>query len=165
MDSSRNLASPSFRAGVALPSSARRRNISSMKKLSGFLLLALCAAFMLATDAPRIPAMPAAVSGNAVASLKGGLQLFSMMGVGPRQTWDDITNQVYVLHLSSGKWSDGPPVPGVAGRLGAAAAGVRGQVFLIGGYVVDGKGSEITVADVNSYLPEGQRWYRAEDVP
>jgi len=43
-----------------------------MKKLSGFLLLALCAAIMLAADAPRIPAMPAAVSSNAVASLKGG---------------------------------------------------------------------------------------------
>ncbi len=136
-----------------------------MKKLCSFLVLALCAAIMLAADASRIPAMPAAVSSNAVASLKGGLQLFSMMGVGPRKTWDDITNQVYVLHLASGKWSDGRPVPGVAGRLGAAAAGVRGQVFLIGGYVVDGKGSEITVADVNSYLPEGQRWYRAEDVP
>src|SRR5260370_5104427 len=143
----------------------RRRNISSMKKLSGFFLLALCAAIMLAADASRIPAMPAAVSGNAVASLKGGLQLFSMMGVGPRKTWDDITNQVYVLHLASGKWSDGRPVPGVAGRLGATAAGVRGQVFLIGGYVVDGKGNEITVADVNSYLPEVHRWYRAEDVP
>ena len=136
-----------------------------MKKLSGSILLALCAAFMLAADAARIPAMPAAVSNNAVASLKGGLELFSMMGVGPRKTWDDITNQVYVLHLSSGKWSDGRPVPGVAGRLAAAAAGVRGQVFLLGGYVVDGKGNEITVADVNSYLPEGQRWYRAEDVP
>src|SRR5258708_36949553 len=103
----------------------RRRNISSMKKLSGFLLLALCAAIMLAGDASRIQAMPAAVSSNAVASLKGGLQLCSLMGVGPRKTWDDITNQVYVLHLSSAKWSDGRPVPGVAGRLRAAAAGVR----------------------------------------
>lgn len=136
-----------------------------MRKLSAFLLLALCAAILLAADASKIPPMPAAVSSNAVASLKGGLELFSMMGVGPRKTWDDITNQVYVLHLASGKWSDGRSVPGVAGRLGASAAGARGQVFLFGGYVVDAQGNEITVSDVNGYAPERQRWYRAADIP
>src|SRR5437588_7436661 len=116
-----------------------------MKKLSAFLVLVLCAAILLATDASKIPSMPAAVSSNAVASLKGGLELFSMMGVGPRKTWDDITNQVYVLHLSSGRWSDGRSVPGVAGRLGASAAGVKGQILLFGGYVVDARGNEITI--------------------
>src|SRR5262249_20355575 len=114
---------------------------------------------------PRIPSMPAAVSGNAVASLKGGLLLFSMMGMGPKKVWDDVTSQVYVLRLASGKWSEGKPVPGVAGRLGASAAGARGQVFLLGGYVLDSKDNEITVSDVNAYLPEGQRWYRAADIP
>jgi len=136
-----------------------------MKKLSFVLLLALSAILLLAAGESRIPSMPAAVSSNAVASLKGGLQLFSLMGVGPRKTWDDITNQVYVMNLSSGKWNDGRPVPGVAGRLGASAVGANGQVFLFGGYVVDGKGSEITVSDVNAYLPQGQRWYRAADIP
>jgi len=136
-----------------------------MRKLSAFLLLALGAAMLLAADASKIPPMPAAVSSNAVASLKGGLELFSMMGVGPRKTWDDITNQVYELHLSSGKWSDGRSVPGVAGRLGAAAAGARGQVFLFGGHVVDAQGNEITISDVNAYVPEHQRWYRAADIP
>jgi N-acetylneuraminic acid mutarotase len=109
--------------------------------------------------------MPAAVSSNAVASLKGGLELYSLMGVGPRKTWDDITNQVYVLHLASGKWSAGRPVPGVAGRLGASAVGAKGHVFLFGGYVVDGQGTEMTVADVNSYVPGDHRWYRAADIP
>lgn len=136
-----------------------------MKRLFGFVMLALGAAMLLSADAPKIPPMPAAVSGNAVASLKGGVELFSMMGVGPRKTWDDITNQVYVLRLSSGKWSDGRSVPGAAGRLGAAGAGARGQVFLFGGYVVDAQGNEITVPDVNAYEPERQRWYRAADIP
>src|SRR5260370_3580661 len=136
MCSNGRLASSSVPRGFALLSSMRRRNISSMKKLSGFLLLALCAAAMLAADAPRIPAMPAAVSSNAVASLKGGLELFSMMGVGPRKTWDDITNQVYVLHLSSGKWSEGRPVPRVASRLGASAGGVKVQVLLFVGFLL-----------------------------
>ena len=109
--------------------------------------------------------MPAAVSSNAVASLKGGLQLFSMMGIGPRKTWDDITNQVYVLNLASQKWVLGRPVPGVAGRLGASAMGAKGQVFLFGGYVVDAQGIENTVSDVNAYVPDGRRWYRAADIP
>lgn len=136
-----------------------------MKKLPVIFLPALCAVLLLAADQPKIPAMPGAVSSNAVAALKGGLELYSLMGVGPKKTWDDITNQVYVLHLASAKWSDGRPVPGVAGRLGASAVGAKGQVFLFGGYVVDAKGNEITVPDVNAYAPENHRWYRAEDIP
>jgi N-acetylneuraminic acid mutarotase len=136
-----------------------------MKKLATFLLLLLGAVFLLGADQKKIPPMPAAVTGNAVAALKNGLELYSLMGVGPRKTWDDITNQVYILHLASGKWSDGRPVPGVAGRLGASAVGARGQIFVFGGYVVDGKETELTVADVNSYVPEERRWYRAADIP
>jgi N-acetylneuraminic acid mutarotase len=136
-----------------------------MKKFELILLPMLCALIVLAADESRVPSMPAAVSGNAVASLKGGLQLFSMMGVGPRKTWDDVTNQVYIMNLSSGKWSDGRPVTGVAGRLGASAVGARGQVYLFGGYVIDGQGNEITVSDVNAYVPQDQRWYRAADIP
>jgi N-acetylneuraminic acid mutarotase len=125
----------------------------------------LCAAFLLAVDQSKIPPMPAAVTGNAVASLRGGLDVFSLMGVGPKKTWDDISNQVYQLHLSSAKWSTGHPVPGVAGRLGASAIGAKSQIFLFGGYVVDAQANEMTIGDVNSYLADAKRWYRAEDMP
>jgi N-acetylneuraminic acid mutarotase len=87
------------------------------------------------------------------------------MGVGPKKTWDDISNQVYQLHLSSAKWSTGHPVPGVAGRLGASAIGAKSQIFLFGGYVVDAQANEMTIGDVNSYLADAKRWYRAEDMP
>src|ERR1700691_5801036 len=124
-----------------------------MQKLSAFVLLVLCAAIVLGADdeLPQFPAMPAAVSGNAVASLKGGFLLFSMMGVGPKKTWDDVTNQVYVMTLANAKWHLGRPVPGVAGRLGASAAGAKGQIVLMGGYVLDAQGSEITVPEGNVY--------------
>ena len=125
----------------------------------------LCAVFLLAADQPKIPPMPTALSNNAVASLKNGIEVYSLMGVGPKKTWDDITNKMYVLRFKSGKWTEGRAVPGVAGRLAASAVGARGQVFVFGGYVVDGQGTEITVADVNSYVPEDSRWYRAEDIP
>jgi N-acetylneuraminic acid mutarotase len=138
-----------------------------MKKLPVFILLfpLLCAVFLLAADESKIPPMPVEVSGNAVASLKGGIEAYSMMGIGPKKTWNDISNGLYVLRFKSGKWTEGPPVPGVAGRLGAAAIGAKGKVYLFGGYDVDGQGTELTVGDVNAYLADEHRWYRGEDIP
>jgi N-acetylneuraminic acid mutarotase len=142
-------------------------NISAMKKVFAFVLLTLCAAALLGVDdKPQFPSMPAAVSGNAVASVKGGFLLFSLMGVGPRKTWDDVTSQIYVMTLThSGKWVKGRDVPGVAGRLNAAAAGAKGLVVLMGGYVLDNQGAEITVPDVNVYEPGARRWSRGKDIP
>jgi len=136
-----------------------------MKKLPVFVFLSLCAVLLLAADQPKIPPMPTAVTENAVAVLRNGLEVYSLMGICTKKTWDDITNKVYVLHLQGAKWSEGRPVPGVAGRLGASAVGVKSQIFVLGGYVVDGQGSELTVGDVNSYFPDEKRWYRGTDIP
>src|SRR5271165_1434931 len=136
-----------------------------MKKLAVFFFPVLFAVLLLAVDQSKIPPMPAAVSDNAVVALRGGLDVYSLMGIGAKKTWDDITNKVYVLHISSAKWSEGRAVPGVGGRLGASAVAAKGQIFLFGGYLVDGQGGELTVSDVNAYLPEDKRWYRAEDIP
>jgi hypothetical protein len=137
-----------------------------MKKLPVFIALVLCAATMLAANEPKkIPSMPAAVSGNAVASVSDGLEIISLMGVGPRKTWDDITNQVYILNLGHPRWRDGRTVPGVAGRIGAAAAGAKSLVILMGGYVVDNQGAELTLPDVNVYETIARRWSRGKDIP
>jgi hypothetical protein len=137
-----------------------------MKRLPFLPLLAFSAMVLLGADEPKFPPMPAAVSSNAVATLKGGFQLFSMMGVGPKKTWDDVTNQVYVMTFShAGKWSQGRAVPGPVGRLNAAAGGVKGVVVLMGGYVVDNQGGELTVPDVNVYEPGARRWSRGKDIP
>jgi N-acetylneuraminic acid mutarotase len=87
------------------------------------------------------------------------------MGVGPRKTWDDITNQVYILNLAHPKWRDGRTVPGVGGRLNAAAVGAKSLVILMGGFVVDNQGAEITLHDVNVYQPGDRRWSRGKDIP
>src|SRR5260370_18120467 len=136
-----------------------------MKKIFGFSMLLLCAAVVLGANDPKLPSMPAAVSSNGVGSLKNGLELFSLMGVGRKKAWDDITNEVYIMHLASGKGGEGGPGPGVAGRLGAYAAGAKGVIILLGGYVVDGQGNEMTVADVNVYSPFDRRWYSGKEVP
>lgn len=134
-----------------------------MKKFS--VLLLPVAIFLFAADKPRIPPLPVAVSGNAVASLHGGMELYSLMGIGEKKTWDDIKSDIYVLRLSSSKWIEGRSLQGVGGRLGAAAIGVKKNIYVFGGYLVDGKGMEITVPDVNAYLPDEHRWYRGEDIP
>jgi N-acetylneuraminic acid mutarotase len=136
-----------------------------MKKFSFLIALVLSAAVGRGADEKKLPPMPAAVSGNAVASLKDGLQLFSMMGVGPRKIWNDVTNQVYIMNLARASWSEGRQVPGVVGRVGAAAAGAKGLVILMGGYVVDAQGGEVTVSDVNVYDPGRQQWSRGQDMP
>jgi len=136
-----------------------------MKRVPVLILPVLCAMSLLAADKPKIPPMPVAVAGNTVAALRGGLEIYSFMGIGPKKTWDDITSKGYMLRLSSGRWSEVRAVPGVAGRLGASAVGIKGQIFIFGGYVVDGQGNELTVGDVNSYLADAHRWYRAEDIP
>jgi N-acetylneuraminic acid mutarotase len=140
-----------------------------MKKLAVFLLIVmfvgLCFVLAGAQDVSKIPPMPAAVSNNAVATLQNGLEVFSLMGVGPKKNWDDVTNKVYMLRLASAKWSDIRAVPGVAGRLGAVAVGMRGKIFLFGGYIVDNQGGQITVSDVNGYVPQEKKWYRGEDIP
>ena len=136
-----------------------------MKRLPVLFLPVLCAMALLAADQPKILPMPVAVAGNAVAALHGGLEIYSFMGIGPKKTWDDVTAKGYMLRLSSGKWSEIRAVPGVAGRLGASAVGLKGQIFIFGGYVVDGQSNELTVGDVNSYVADAHRWYRAEDIP
>lgn len=134
------------------------------KKIVCFLPV-LLAVFLLAADQPKIPPMPVAVTSNSVTSLKNGIEVYSLMGIGTKRTWDDVSDKMYVLSLKSGKWVEGRPVPGVAGRLGSAAITAKGQVFVFGGYTIDGQGNEYTVGDANSYLPVDHRWYRAADVP
>jgi N-acetylneuraminic acid mutarotase len=137
-----------------------------MKKLPVLIPLALCAATMLGAAEPKkIPPMPAAVSGNAVAVLENGLEIVSLMGVGPKRTWDDVTNKVYIMSLSHPKWREGRTVPGVAGRVNAAAVAAKSLVILMGGFVVDNQGAELTLHDVNVYEGNARRWSRGKDIP
>jgi N-acetylneuraminic acid mutarotase len=131
------------------------------------LLCLLLAATLHAAEEPKLSPLPAPVSNNVVAISHDSKnpQIFSFMGVGPKKTWDAITNRAYRLDLKTGKWTELRPVPGVAGRLGASAAAFRDQVFIFGGYVVDGQGGETTVSDVNVYVPDENRYYRGTDIP
>ncbi len=136
-----------------------------MKKFPVLIFLMLCAATVLGTEEKKIPPMPAAVSGNAVAVLENGLEIVSLMGIGPKRTWDDVTNKVYTMSLAHPKWREGRTVPGVAGRVNAAAVGTKSLVILMGGYVVDNQSAELTLHDVNVYELNARRWSRGKDIP
>jgi N-acetylneuraminic acid mutarotase len=129
-------------------------------------LLALSSSLLWAAD-PKMQPLPAPLSNNAVASLKarGGLRLYSLMGIGPKKKWDAVSNAVYSLNPDTGEWAEVRPVPGTAGRIAAAATGARDHVFLFGGYVLDAQGGETTVPDVSVYDPLSDRWYRGSDTP
>jgi N-acetylneuraminic acid mutarotase len=111
--------------------------------------------------------LPTPVSNNSVAEARSGKHsyIFSLMGIGSKKTWDSVINQAFALDLDGGKWIQINPVPGPAGRIAASAIGVRGQIFLFGGYAVDAQGGEITVPDVAIYDPLTAHWSRGADIP
>jgi len=120
-----------------------------------------------AVDDAKFSPLPVALSNNAVAVSheSGDWRIFSFMGIGPKKTWDAVTAGGYELNPESGKWKELRPVPGVAGRLGASAVALHEQVFIFGGYVVDGQGGETTVPDLNVFVPGENRYYRGKDIP
>jgi hypothetical protein len=127
----------------------------------------LSAAHFYAAETSRLSPLPAPVSNNAVAISHdtGGAKIFSFMGIGPKKTWDAISTSAYEMELSTRKWTEKRPVPGVAGRLAASAVALHDQVFIFGGYVVDAQGGETTVSDVNVFVPIENRYYRGKDIP
>src|SRR4029077_5715536 len=140
-----------------------------MKKSFGFILLILLGGFLFAADQPKFEPLPVPLSNNAVASVKsrGSLLLYSMMGIGPKKTWDATSNSAYMLdsEAETGKWVEVRSVPGTVGRLAATAVGAREHIFLFGGYVVDARGGETPFFDSNVYEPLADHWFRAEDMP
>jgi len=120
-----------------------------------------------AEAAARLPALPSPVTGNAVAVLKSRSTtlLFSLMGMGAKKSWDDVTNTGFYLDPDWEQWYPVKPVPGTAGRIDAAAIAASGDVFLMGGVVVDDHNRGTVVPDVNIYDTKNEIWLRGKDIP
>jgi hypothetical protein len=140
--------------------------LALIKLLPAFVCLFLVTRVPAANE-PKLSPLPAAVSNNAVAIShdEGGAKIFSFMGIGPKKTWDAITNSAYEINPETGKWEEKRPVPGTAGRLAASAVALHDQVFIFGGYIVDAQGGETTVSDLNVFVPIENRYYRGKDIP
>jgi N-acetylneuraminic acid mutarotase len=115
----------------------------------------------------ELPPLPSPISNNAVANVRAGgrAYIFSMMGIGPKKTWDAITPAAWAFETKSREWVLLRPVPGPGGRLAAVAAGIGEKVYLFGGYTVDGQGGELSLGNVDIYDLNAQRWTRGADIP
>jgi N-acetylneuraminic acid mutarotase len=138
-----------------------------MRKLLLAFLLLFWFAIAEAADQPKLSPLPVPLSNSAVTMARDGkdLKIVSFMGIAAKKTWDAVSNQTFELNLNTGKWEEMRPVPGVAGRLGASAAYVNDQVFVFGGYVLDGQGGQNTLPDLNVFVPIENRWYHGTDIP
>jgi hypothetical protein len=110
--------------------------------------------------------LPEPLTNNAVAIVKvhGQVELFSLMGLGAKKTWDAVSSDAYSIDATSGKADAIHAVPGTAGRVGAMATGAADYVFLFGGYVLF-QGRGMAVPDVGIYEPVSDRWLRGTDMP
>ncbi len=134
-------------------------------RLRSWTLLILFARCAFAAESAA-PHLPEPVSNNAVAMLKihGRLELFSLMGIGPKKTWDAATSAAYEVDTVAGKAQAIHAVPGTAGRIAAMAVGADGRVYLFGGYVIY-QGGGTAVNDATMYQPDYDRWIRTADLP
>jgi N-acetylneuraminic acid mutarotase len=130
-------------------------------------------AFLLGLAAQCAPAaeyavepLPQPISNNAVAILKlhGEFELFSLMGIGPKKTWESVSTVAYEVNAGTGRAATIHAVPGTTGRLGAMAIGASNRVYLFGGYVIY-QGGGMVVSDANVYEPDHDRWLRLPDIP
>lgn len=131
------------------------------------LLVALLAASLLAQSSDPLPPLPAPVTNNAIAvyQSRGHDFLFSIMGLGKSKTWDSVTSKAYMLDSDLLQWDALPLVPGAAGRLAAMSAVVDGQIYVLGGAIIDSQKRENFLPGVNVLDPISRKWYRGKDMP
>jgi hypothetical protein len=129
---------------------------SRLKHLACHVRPALFAAMVLAASAAAeppeliqetsVPALPIAVSNNAVAAVKRGRREYvvSFNGLAAGKTHADTLAATLVFDSRSKNWSLADPVPGDVGRLASVAASADKLVYVFGGYTVDEDGSEVS---------------------
>jgi len=135
-----------------------------MKKL-GFLIVVAVAGLGTGYAQESLEPLPVPLTNNAVVAVKvaGQTLVYSFMGLDSSKKPDAVKNSAYALNLKYNKWTTIRSVQG-SGRLGASAAAVGEEVFVIGGFVPDKSGLQAIVADVSVYSPLALRWYRGPDL-
>ena len=115
----------------------------------------------------EVPALPAPVTNNAVATLARGpgAGVYSLLGVDRTKTWRGITRRAFFLPTGRAAWRELPPVPGATGRLASLAVGVRGRIYLFGGYTVDSAGAERSLPNVDIWDPVKRTWRAGAPMP
>jgi hypothetical protein len=118
------------------------------------------------------PALPEPLSNNAVTAVltPRGCAVVSVGGLGATRTREAISSRAYGRWLDDGAFRSLPPLPGKP-RLATSAIGLRGQLYVLGGYDVATDGAETSHAtlfalDVARALERGDAvWQRRADLP
>ena len=111
--------------------------------------------------------LPAAVSNNAVASVKAGRREYvvSFNGLAEGKTHADTLASTWVYDSRSKNWSEAGPVPGGAGRLASVAASANGRVYVFGGYTVDEDGTENSTPWTHVFDPRKREFEERTPIP
>ncbi|WP_020652139.1 Kelch repeat-containing protein [Massilia niastensis] len=114
---------------------------------------------------PAVLTPPAPVARANWAVTRLDHQVFAFYGLAPGKASGDITRDVHVLDLKTGKWTRKADVPVDGGRLAAVAVTVAGRVYLVGGYTVAPTGTEVSTPEVLRYLPDSGRFEAESRMP
>ena len=114
-----------------------------------------------------LPALPEAVTNNAVAAVKAGRReyLVSFNGLGEAKTHADALASTWIYDSRSREWAEADPVPGDVGRLASVAAAADGLVYVFGGYTVAGDGSEVSTPWTHAFDPRKRRFEERAPMP
>ncbi len=107
------------------------------------------------SQSAKLPALPRALTNNAVVSVKTDDNEFlvSFAGLGEGRTHADTLDETWVFNANTGAWAEAPPVPGGVGRLASVAAAVGGTAYVFGGYSVAEDGTEVSTPWVHAFDP------------
>lgn len=102
-----------------------------------------------------LPALPEAVSNNAVVSIQAqsGNYLVSFSGLAPGKSHDDTHARTFLFDVATEEWSEAGAVPGGDGRLASVAVAVGPLAYVFGGYTVGDDGSEVSLPYVHAFDP------------
>ena len=114
-----------------------------------------------------LPALPRAVTNNAVASLKSGRREFivSFNGLGAGKSYADTLDLTWVFDSRSGRWEQAAAVPGDVGRVASVAATAGKKVFVFGGYTVARDGSEVSTPWTHAFDPRKREFEERRPMP
>ncbi|WP_294120363.1 hypothetical protein [Sphingomonas sp.] len=87
------------------------------------------------------------------------------MGLKGGKTFADISRDAFELDLKAGKWRALPDVPVPQGRLASIAVGLKGQIYLFGGYSVAADGTEVSAPDVYAFDPRTGSYAARAPIP
>ncbi len=102
-----------------------------------------------------LPAMPMAISNNAVCAAKIADTnfVYSFGGMDTSKKYTGITQRSFRYNTASKKWKEIAPLPDVLGKIASAASNIRNKIYIVGGYHVLPDAKEISSARVHIYDP------------